>query len=88
MKTRRSIVGMLLGLVGLASAQKVAVQNGKAIVCQGDKLTCPNGHETCASIDAPIIVGSDRNRDYPEWAPLYQFHMERCEQCHVLFTRE
>ena len=91
--TRRGLIGRLLGLAVIAQElyakpQHADVQNGKAIVCDEEILTCPNGHKTCRCIDAPLVVGSDRNYDNPDVAELHNYHMERCNVCHVLFTRE
>lgn len=89
MTCRRSFFSFALGLLAAPLlAQHADLQNGKAINCEEEVLTCPNGHKTCRNIDAPIVVGSDRNVDNPDFAELRNYHLERCNQCHVLFTRE
>jgi hypothetical protein len=86
---RRGFLAYVLGAIAAPLlAQRADLQNGKAIVCDEDVLTCPNGHKTCRNIDAPIVVGSDRNVDNPDVAELHNYHMERCNFCRVLFTRE
>jgi hypothetical protein len=75
-------------VTGATLAQKSAVlENGKARVCDSDSIKCPNGHDTCRSIDAPLAVGNDSYQN-PEVGQLREFHLIRCEVCHVLFTRE
>ncbi len=84
---RRFFHGFLALLAPAALAQKAIVQRGQAVVCDSDSVKCPNGHESCKSINAPIVVGNG-NRDYPDQSQLFDFHLLRCEVCHVLFTRE
>ena len=69
-----------------ASAQTSAVmEKGKAVVCEtSGTAKCPNGHDTCRSIDAPLVIGSG-TRDYPDWAQLPDKHIIECDVCHVLF---
>lgn len=86
---RRSFLAYAVGMMaGPLLAQRAELQNGKAIVCDDEVLTCPNQHKTCRNIDAPLVVGSDRNLDSPDIAELHNYHLERCNVCHVLFTRE
>ncbi len=87
MFTRRTLLGFLFSLAPAAFAQKAIVQHGQAVVCDSDAVKCPNGHQGCKSINAPIVVGNG-NRDYPDQSQLFDFHLMRCEVCHVLFTRE
>lgn len=75
-----------LGTVALV-AQKGIVQNRQAVVCNGDSVKCPNGHATCKSINAPIVVGNDSHIS-PDTAQLFEYHVLRCEVCKVLFTAE
>lgn len=90
MTARRSFlayaVGMLAAMPVLAQ-KKAIVENGKAVVCDSDSIICPNGHQTCLSIDAPVVVGNGSYQN-PDVGQLNSFHMERCEVCHVLFTKE
>ena len=86
MLSRRTFVSSVL--IGIpAVAQKAVLRNGKAVVCDSDSTTCPNGHKTCRTIDAPLVVGND-NRNYPDSAQLFDFHVLRCDTCRVVFTRE
>lgn len=79
---------LLLGIPALALAQKNAVlQKGKAVVCDGESLKCPLGHDTCREIDAPIVVGNN-NRDYPDQAQIFEYKMLRCQVCGVLFSEK
>jgi hypothetical protein len=79
---------LLLGIPVIAFGQEAVMEGGKAIVCDSGTATCPNGHKTCRKIDTPIVVGND-NRDYPDIkGQLFDYHMLRCDVCHVLFTRE
>ena len=87
---RRSFLSYAVGMlsaVGLAAQQSGTglIEKGKAVVCptQGT-IKCPNGHETCRTIDAPIIIGND-NSSYPDWAQVVSKHMIECDICHVLF---
>jgi hypothetical protein len=74
-------------IAGTVVAQKAVIEKGKAVVCESDSLKCPNGHDTCPSIDAPLAVGNDSYQN-PEVAQLRNYHVLRCDVCHVLFTRE
>ena len=91
MIARRNLLtrlGLAHGAIVTATfAQKAIVQNGQAIVCSTEAVKCPNGHPSCKSINAPLVVGND-DRNYPDQAQLYSYHVLRCETCHVLFTRE
>ena len=86
---QRSFFSILAALLAIpAFGQKTAVmQKGQAVVCDGDAIKCPNGHDSCRTINAPLMVGND-NRSYPDSAQLFDYHLMRCDQCHVLFTRE
>lgn len=85
---RRSFIGWLLSGVGVAVAQqKTAMEKGQAVVCEAQVLRCPLNHETCSSINATMVVGNE-NRSYPDSNVLFDYHFERCEVCHILFTRE
>jgi hypothetical protein len=68
-------------------AQKVAMEKGQAVICDGTTLACPNGHTTCPTINATMAIGNE-NRSYPETQVLFDYRIVRCDQCHVLFTRE
>lgn len=89
MSSRRSFLTRLTLVFSAvtAFAQKGILENGKAKVCADDAVKCPNNHMTCKSIDAPIVVGNDAWQN-PDFAQLRDFHLMRCEVCHVLFTRE
>lgn len=86
---RRSFGGILFGWVAAAAvAQKPTVmEKGKAVACENDATECPNGHKTCTTINAPIVVGNDSYQN-PDVGQLRDFHVMRCDICHVLFTRE
>lgn len=86
---RRSFLSYGVGMLAASTAvaQKGIMQDGKAVVCSGESLLCPNGHKTCAFIDAPIVVGNDSHIS-PDMAQLFDYHVMRCQTCHVLFTRE
>lgn len=85
---RRSFMSYVVTFFAAMSApQKAIMQNGQAVVCDSDSLTCPNGHKTCKSINAPVVVGND-NREYPDTAQLFEYHLERCQVCKVAFFRE
>lgn len=79
--------GLLVGIPILALAQRAIIEGKEAVVCESDSVKCPNGHASCKSINAPIVVGND-NREYPDTAQLFGFHLMRCDVCKVLFTRE
>ena len=78
-----SAIGIFLS--GLAFAQSASLKDKKAIVCSGSTVKCPNNHETCREIDAPIVVGNG-NREYPDTGQLFDVKVLRCQQCGVLFT--
>jgi len=82
-----ALVAVLVPASVIAQSGNAIVEKGKAVVCNDYPIKCPNGHDTCRSIDATLVVGND-SRDYPNTAQLFDFHLERCEVCHVLFTRE
>lgn len=83
--TRRSFLAYGVGMA--SAAQNAILEKGKAVVCDGDSVKCPNGHDTCQVINAPIAVGND-SYEYPEVAQLRNYHVLRCDVCKVLFTRE
>lgn len=68
-------------------AQTAIMQGDKAVTCENGTITCPNGHKTCRKIDAPLAIGNDSYQN-PECQQLREFHVLRCDVCHVLFTRE
>lgn len=82
MNSRRSFVNRLcvaFGVVlGTAIGQNAIMENGKAVSCKGSDTTCPNGHKTCATIDAPLAIGND-SYDYPEVRQLRDYHVLRCD---------
>jgi hypothetical protein len=78
---------LLIGIPVLAMGQKAVMSGNRAVICDSESVLCPNGHKTCRIIDAPLVVGND-NREYPDQAQLFGFHVLRCSECHVLFTRE
>lgn len=79
---------LLLGIPAAAFGQKAILEGGKAIVCAEESVTCPACKKaTCPTINAPIMIGND-NRNYPDSSQLFDFHQIRCDNCHVLFTRE
>lgn len=82
---RRSFLAYGVGMIGLA--QQAVMEKGKAVVCEGDSVKCPNGHDTCRVIDAPIVIGND-SYQYPDVRQLRDYHVLRCDVCKVLFTRE
>ena len=71
----------------ISAAQEAVMQGDKAIACENGTVTCPNGHKTCRKIDAPLAIGNDSYQN-PECVQLREFHLLRCDVCHVLFTRE
>ena len=84
---RRFLTHLLAFIPAAAAAQQAIMQGSKAVVCDGDAVTCPNGHKTCRKIDAPIAIGNDSYQN-PECVQLRDYHLLRCDVCHVLFTRE
>jgi len=70
-----------------AKPQQGVLINGKAKQCDGNPITCPNGHQTCKEINAPIAVGNDSYQN-PETFQLKDFTVLWCEQCGVLFARK
>ncbi|HVN19415.1 MAG TPA: hypothetical protein VMU05_11595 [Dongiaceae bacterium] len=86
---RRRFLSRAIAMVATpVAAQKAILEKGQAKICDDNgSFTCPNGHKTCASINAPPAVGSDAYQ-IEDVAALKSFHMMRCEVCHVLFTRE
>ena len=85
---RRSFLSYVVGfLASIAGAQNTVMEKGQAVVCEGTPLKCPNGHMTCPTINATMAIGNN-NRNYPETSVLFDFTLVRCDQCHVLFTRE
>lgn len=88
MSHRRNFLFRFLAAVSAtAFAQTAVMQKGKAVVCENESVKCPNGHETCKTIDAPLAIGND-NYQNPDCVPLRAYHLLRCDVCHVLFTRE
>lgn len=82
---------LLVGVTAIAEAkgfgQRSVMEKGKAVVCDGMGLRCPNGHQTCPTIDAPLVIGN-QNRNYPDSTVLFDYTQVRCDICHVLFTLE
>lgn len=90
MSNRRSFLAYAVGMLSAtAVAQQEAVMvNGSAKVCEGgDPVKCPLGHKTCRTINAPVVVGND-NYQNPDVGQLRDYHLMRCDVCHVLFTLE
>jgi hypothetical protein len=88
MRTRRGFVGFIVSLLTVpVVAQRAILEGREAVVCESDSVKCPNGHATCKSINAPVVVGNDL-RQNPDVSQLFEYHLMRCEVCHVLFTRE
>jgi hypothetical protein len=87
--TRRSFLGFAVGMVaGPLLAQKAILEKGQAITCDSDSILCPVCKvKTCPTINSTLAIGNE-NRNYPEVNPLFDFHVVRCDMCHVLFTRE
>ena len=76
------------GMIGTIFAQKAIMKSdGQAIVCESDAIKCPLGHATCKVINAPIAIGNDSYQN-PDVQQLTNYHLLRCDTCHVLFTRE
>lgn len=85
---RRNFLGVIFGaLASAAAAQKTAIEGSQAVVCKENAVKCPNGHQTCPTINMPIAIGND-SYSYEEVHQLRDFHLIRCDVCHVLFTRE
>lgn len=83
---RRNFLSSLLPLLatlGFAS-QKATMQKGKAVVCATDAIRCPLGHESCRTVDAPLVVGNN-DHEYPSWAQLYDYHIVCCDVCGIYF---
>lgn len=79
-------VGMLAAAMPLRGQQKAAVtEKGKAVVCDAGAIKCPLNHDSCQRIDAPIVVGNG-NRDYPDYAQLYDVPVFVCDICGILFS--
>jgi len=90
MISRRVFFSKLVFGIPAAVAQQAIMQNGKAIVCEGEAVTCPAcKQKTCKVIDAPIVVGNDL-RQNPDVAQLFDYHILRCDNpnCHAAFFRE
>lgn len=88
--TRRSFISWASVLFAAlpALAQKPTVmEKGKAVVCDNDATKCPLGHDTCTTINAPVVVGNDSYQN-PDVGQLRDYHLLRCDVCHMLFTRE
>lgn len=62
---------------------------GKAVVCDGEAVKCPFGHDTCREIDAPVAIGNDSYQN-PEVGQLRSYRLLFCEWpgCGVLFARK
>jgi hypothetical protein len=86
---RRSILGWIFGLLGgsAVAQQKAVLEKGRAVVCDNEPVKCPMGHDSCRVINAPVVVGNDSYQN-PDVGQLRDFHLLRCDQCHVLFTLE
>ena len=85
---RRNFLAYAVGMIAAPLvAQRAIMEGNRAVTCDTRVVKCPNNHETCAVVDAPLAVGNDRD-DYPEVMQLQKFHVLRCDVCHVLFTRE
>lgn len=83
--TRRKILGLLGALIPTSLlAQRGTMQKGQAVVCSGESLKCPLGHETCSNINAPLVVGNG-NKEYPDVGQLFEQKVHKCDQCGVLF---
>jgi hypothetical protein len=86
MSNRRSFLSYAVGMLASISAvaQTATMQKGKAVVCSGSATKCPLGHETCVTIDMPLVVGND-NRNYPDVGQLFDQRVHKCDVCGVLF---
>lgn len=88
MKTRRSFLGLVFGIVGVAAVaqQKGITENGKAVVCNDDgSILCPVCKKpTCKTLNAPIVLGNN-SREYPDYAQQFDFKMICCDNCKAAF---
>jgi len=86
---RRSFLSSLVGMAASIPVigQSAILEKGKAIVCDSGSTKCPNGHETCYTINAPLAVGSGTYQN-PEVAALSAKIVLECDVCHVLFIKQ
>ena len=86
MKTRRSFIGWAIALLGgSAVAQKGITQNGQAVICDGNSVTCPAcKQKTCKILNLPIVLGND-NREYPDQAQMFEYKILCCQNCRAAF---
>jgi hypothetical protein len=89
MTTRRAFLtrfgAAFTAVTGVALAQKGITENGKAVVCKEDSVTCPVcKQKTCRLLDAPVVVGNN-SREYPDQAQMYEFKILCCENCRAAF---
>ena len=99
--TRRNFLSLGMAMVAApALAKQVGPQlnlrnvnqngimvKGKAKECETASLKCPNGHDTCRKIDAPLAVGNDSEAN-PECFQMRKVHLLACDACGVLFIEE
>jgi hypothetical protein len=88
MSNRRSFLSYAVGMLAAisATAQTATMQKGKAIVCPSYSLKCPLGHDTCATIDAPLVIGNG-NRNYPDVGQVFEKMVVQCDVCGILFIK-
>lgn len=88
MKRRNFLVNIFAFLPAMAIAQSAIMEGDKAVSCENGSVICPVCKKpTCRKIDAPLAIGNDSYQN-PECQQLRDYHILRCDLCHVLFTRE
>jgi hypothetical protein len=84
--SRRTLLKSFLPslLLGQYAATK---KDGSVHVCAENTSTvkCPQGHETCRNINAPLVVGNG-DYNYPNWAQLTTYKLLWCDTCGALFA--
>ena len=90
---RRSFLAYAVGMLAavapvLAQQKKTVMENGKAVMCDGDTFKCGAcGHDSCRVIDAHMAIGNE-NANYPETSVLFDYRFVACENCNVLSVRK
>ena len=86
---RSPVIIAAIGAGMKAEAQQNAVmEKGKAVVCETNTGTthCPLNHETCFTIDAPLVIGTGTYQN-PDVGQLSSKHVLECDVCHILFIK-
>ncbi len=86
--SRRTFLSYAVGMLAASPLlpQTAIMEREKAVVCSSGWTKCPNKHDTCYTINAPLVVGAGSYQN-PDVAALNDKKVIECDVCHVLFIR-